>query len=148
MTLVMSAAERESFLAETHVGVLSVADGPDRAPLSLPVWYEYEPGGEIAFITGRDSRKMALVRAAGRVSLVAQEEALPYRYVSVEGPVVSIEEPVRQEDRRTMAERYLGAEDGARYLESTRDVQDSMAMVRVRPERWYTRDYRKSGRGS
>jgi PPOX class probable F420-dependent enzyme len=144
MTLVMSAAEREAFLAETHVGVLSVADGPGRAPLALPVWYVYEPGGEIAFITGRDSRKMALVRAAGRVSLVAQEAAPPYyRYASVEGPVVSIQDPARQEDRRAMAERYLGAEDGAKYLESTRDGQDSMVMVRVRPERWYTRDYRK-----
>ena len=69
--------------------------------------------------------------------------APPYRYASVEGPVVSIEDPARQEDRRTMAERYLGVDGGAQYLESTKDVADTMVMVRVRPERWYTRDYRK-----
>lgn len=143
MTLAMSASEREAFLAEAHVGILSVADGADRAPLALPVWYLYEPGGEVTFITGRSSRKMALVRQAGRVSLIAQESALPYRYASVEGPVVSIEDPAKQDDRRTMAERYLGAEDGARYLESTKDVADTMVTVRMRPERWYTRDYRK-----
>jgi PPOX class probable F420-dependent enzyme len=143
MTLAMSAAEREAFLADVHVGVLSVAGGADRAPLALPVWYLYEPGGEIAFITGRDSRKMALVREAGRVSLVVQDPTPPYRYASVEGSVVSIEDPARQEDRRTLAERYLGVEGGAQYLESTKDVADTMVMFRVRPERWYTRDYRK-----
>lgn len=143
MTLAMSASEREAFLAEAHVGILSVADGADRAPLALPVWYLYEPGGEVTFITGRDSRKMELVRQAGRVSLIAQESALPYRYASVEGPVVSIEDPAKQDDRRTMAERYLGAEDSALYLESTKDVADTMVTVRMRPERWYTRDYRK-----
>jgi general stress protein 26 len=85
MTLTMSATEREAFLAGLHVGVLSVADEAGRAPLAIPVWYLYEPGGDIAFITGRDSPKMDLVRKASRVSLVAQDEELPYRYVSVEG---------------------------------------------------------------
>jgi PPOX class probable F420-dependent enzyme len=144
MTLAMNAAEREAFLAQAHVAILSVADGPDRAPLALPVWYLYQPGGEIAVITGRDSRKMALIRTAGRVSLVAQEPTEPYRYASVEGQVVSFEDPARPEDRRIMAERYLGVEIAGRYLESTRDVADTMVMIRVRPERWYTRDYGKT----
>ncbi|MER7546388.1 pyridoxamine 5'-phosphate oxidase family protein [Spirillospora sp. NPDC127506] len=146
MSLTMSAAEREAFLAGPHVGILSVADDAGRAPLAMPVWYAYEPGGEITFITGRDSRKMALIRAAGRVSLVAQEAALPYRYVSVEGPVVGFEDPARPEDRRAMAERYLGAEGGAEYLEATKDAADTMVLTRVRPERWYTRDYTKQPR--
>nr|BFE79553.1 hypothetical protein GCM10020093_021540 [Planobispora longispora] len=77
MTLVMSVAEREAFLAGVHVGVLSVADEAGRAPLAVPVWYLYEPGGDIAFITARDSRKLELVRKAGRVSLVAQDEGCP-----------------------------------------------------------------------
>jgi len=143
MSLAMSAAEREGFLADPHVGILSVADEAGRAPLALPVWYAYEPGGEIVFITGRDSRKMTLIRAAGRVSLVVQEAAPPYRYASVEGPVAGFEEPARQEDRRALAERYLGAEGGAQYLEATKDVADTMVLTRVRPERWYTRDYTK-----
>ncbi|TDC82068.1 pyridoxamine 5'-phosphate oxidase [Actinomadura sp. 7K507] len=139
----MSAAEREAYLAEIRVGVLSITEGTERGPLAIPVWYLYEPGGEVTFITGRDSRKMALVQTAGRVSLVVQDASLPYRYVSVEGPVVSIEDPARQEDRRTLAERYLGTEGAAQYLESTKDVADTMVLVRIRPERWYTRDYSK-----
>ena len=42
--LQMSTTERESFLAELHVGVLAVerTDGP---PVVTPVWYRYEPSG-------------------------------------------------------------------------------------------------------
>ena len=48
--LKMTETEREAFLAGLHVGVLGVerADGP---PLVLPVWYSYEPGGEVVILT-------------------------------------------------------------------------------------------------
>ena len=45
MSMKMTAAEREAFLADLHVGVLSIAR-EGRAPLSAPIWYDYEPGGE------------------------------------------------------------------------------------------------------
>jgi hypothetical protein len=37
----LSKHEREQFLAEPHVVALSVAAGPDRAPLTVPIWYDY-----------------------------------------------------------------------------------------------------------
>ena len=143
MSLAMSSAEREAFLAESRVGVLSVADTDDRGPLSMPVWYLYEPGGEIAFSTGTNSRKMELIRAAGRVSLVVQTEQPPYRYVSVEGPVTAMA-PAEPGQRRALAERYLGPHGADEYLAATRDVASTMVLVRVRPDRWLSRDY---GRG-
>jgi PPOX class probable F420-dependent enzyme len=145
MTLAMSPQERERYLAEPRVGVLSVADHAGRAPLAVPVWYLYAPGGEIGFATARDSRKMSLVREAGRVSLVVQDERMPYRYLSVEGPVTAVEEPADPADRQALAERYLGPEGGAEYLASTKDVAHTMVMVRVRPEHWLSRDYTKGG---
>jgi nitroimidazol reductase NimA-like FMN-containing flavoprotein (pyridoxamine 5'-phosphate oxidase superfamily) len=45
MSLSMSQAEREEFLAGVHVGVLSVGAGEGRAPITTPVWYSYQPGG-------------------------------------------------------------------------------------------------------
>jgi nitroimidazol reductase NimA-like FMN-containing flavoprotein (pyridoxamine 5'-phosphate oxidase superfamily) len=44
MSLAMSEHERQEFLAGVHVGVISIerADGP---PLTVPIWYGYEPGG-------------------------------------------------------------------------------------------------------
>jgi nitroimidazol reductase NimA-like FMN-containing flavoprotein (pyridoxamine 5'-phosphate oxidase superfamily) len=51
MSLAMSVAEREQFLAGLHVGVLSVVSGQARAPLAVPVWYDYQPGGPVSVIT-------------------------------------------------------------------------------------------------
>ena len=55
MKLSMTRAEREAFLADVHVGVLAIPEA-GRGPLSAPIWYGYEPGGEIWVVTGRDSR--------------------------------------------------------------------------------------------
>ena len=46
MSLSMTVAERQAFLAEPHIGVISLAD-PDRGPLTAPIWYDYTPGGEL-----------------------------------------------------------------------------------------------------
>ncbi len=86
----MTKEEREAFLADLHVGVIAV-ERPDRAPLAVPIWYAYEPGGEVVVWTDTGSVKEKLIRAAGRFSLTAQVEQPPYRYVTVEGPVTAIE---------------------------------------------------------
>ena len=86
----MTEGERQEFLAGRHVGVVSVASGDGRPPHSTPVWYAYEPGGNISFFTGtqgRRSRKAGLVREAGVLSFLVQHEEFPYRYVTVEGTV-------------------------------------------------------------
>lgn len=142
----MTTAEREAFLAETHVAVISVADGA-RGPLTIPVWYAYEPGGDVRFVTGGGSRKAKLIRRAGRLGLCVQTETPPYQYVSIEGPVV-VGEPIDFErDIRRMAHRYLGREMGEAYLQMTADerAQGNNVLIRLTPERWFSVDYRKMG---
>jgi nitroimidazol reductase NimA-like FMN-containing flavoprotein (pyridoxamine 5'-phosphate oxidase superfamily) len=141
MSFAMSAADRERFLAGLHVGVLSVAVPADgsRAPLAVPVWYDYQPGGQVSVITGRSSRKGVAIRAAGRISLCAQDENPPYRYVSVEGPVV-IEE-LDPAGRLAMARRYLGTPGGDRYVASNPDPAGENVMIRMGPEHWLSVDY-------
>src|SRR5205807_2938090 len=65
---------------------LPICDGA--APLVTPVWYSYEPGGDVVFVFSAASEKVRLIEAAGRASLCAQTETVPYRYVAVEGPAV------------------------------------------------------------
>jgi PPOX class probable F420-dependent enzyme len=144
MRLAMTAEERERFLARVHVGVLSVAAGAGRAPLAVPVWYDYRPGGPVSVITGRTSRKGRAIVAAGRMSLCAQDEKPPYRYVSVEGPV-EMEEPDPAE-RLAMARRYLGPEGGDRYVAANPDPAGENVMFRMTPEHWLSVDYRKQTR--
>lgn len=139
MDMKMTIDEREAFLAGLHVGVLAVErnDGP---PLSIPVWYEYDPGGEVVIVIGADSLKHRLVAAAGRFSLCAQDENLPYKYVSVEGPVSSATD-ADVDDTLSMAHRYMGQELGDLCTEGT--AGDSIRRVAMRPERWFTVDYAK-----
>src|ERR1700733_1520132 len=104
--------ERQEFLGGLHVGVLSVAaDG--RPPASIPIWYDYPPGGNIRINTGASSRKAKLIEQAGAVTLVAQREEPPYQYVVVEGTVVETTKPTPEDVREAIAIRYLG-EDGGR----------------------------------
>ena len=144
MSKAMTKQERETFLADVHVGIISIPEA-GRGPLTVPIWYSYEPGGELRVITDTTSRKVRLLRAAGRFSLCAQTETSPYKYVSVEGPVVAIEPADRERDRRPMAHRYLGAQRGDRYIEMTRGEPGhaGSVVVRMRPERWLTVDYAK-----
>src|SRR5215475_523506 len=136
MSLAMTKEEREAFLADVHVAVISVAaDG--HGPLVVPIWYSYQPGGEVRIITGRTSRKGKLLERAGRFSLCVQTETLPYQYVSVEGPIVAVEAADLERHRRPLAHSYLGPGVGDRYIESTRDLV--VALFRMRPERWLTR---------
>ena len=144
----MSRAEREKFLAAVRVGVLSIADGA-RGPLTVPVWYGYEPGGEVWFVTDRDSRKGKRLLLVDRVSLCVQTETPPYQYVSIEGPITAIELADLERHSRVLAHRYLGREMGDHYLAgSGPGDRDGSIVVRVRPERWLTVDYGKAFGGS
>ena len=136
----MTKEEKQDFLAGLHVGVLSLSDNP-KGPLTVPIWYDYEPGGELWFITGPNSLKGKLLKVGERLSLMAQSEEPPYKYVSIEGPVVSIDEATNN-DLLTMAIRYLGKDGGEQYAKNSES--GGGVIVRVKPERWLSVDYGKS----
>ena len=142
-TLTMSRPEREQFLAATRVGVVSIAD-PNRGPLTVPVWSRYTPGGTLRFVTGANSRKAKLLRAAGRAGFCVQSETPPYQYVSIEGPI-TLGTPDREADVRQVALRYLGEQMGEMYLASTADDPEPAVLIELRPERWFSVDYSKMG---
>jgi PPOX class probable F420-dependent enzyme len=142
VSLRMTQAEREQFLAEVHVGVLAVALADD-APLTLPVWYSYQPGGVVTLTTGRGTRKARAIGAAGRFSLCVQDEQPPYKYVTVSGPAVV--EDVDLAERLAMARRYLGAEGGDAFIAANAGAEgeDDQVAIRMAPERWLTADFGK-----
>jgi PPOX class probable F420-dependent enzyme len=136
----MTREEREAFLAELHVGVIAV-ERPDRAPLSVPVWYGYQPGGDVLVWTDAGSVKEKLIRAAGRFALTAQDEQPPYRYVTAEGPVSGIEAADR-DTALSIAVRYLGEEEGSAFTEQY--LTSNSVLIRMRPQRWLSLDYSKA----
>lgn len=132
----MTESEREGFLADSHVGVLSVArDGI--GPLTVPVWYRYEPGGDVQIWMEGRSRKYRAIEQAGRFSFLVQTETWPYKYVSVEGPVTGATR-LTLEEGLAIAGRYLPEAEAAALMASERG-EDSL-LVRMRPERWLSND--------
>jgi PPOX class probable F420-dependent enzyme len=133
----MSRAEREEFLAGLHIGVLSVATGDGTGPLTIPIWYTYQPGGTLNVSTGPGTRKARAIAAAGRFSLCVQDERPPYKYVTVEGPAAI--EDATDAERLELARRYLGTEGGDAFLAAT--PSNGQVMIRMTPERWSSVDY-------
>ncbi|MFE2727722.1 pyridoxamine 5'-phosphate oxidase family protein [Kitasatospora sp. NPDC059327] len=144
MPFTMSIPDREAFLAGPHVGVLAVGDDGARATgslLAVPIWYSYRPGDTLTILTGRDSAKARRIRATGRFALCAQQEEPPCRYVSVEGPVVAIEDRVDPEERAAMAHRYMPPATARAYLAATTEQLTADIAIRMRPERWLSADF-------
>jgi uncharacterized protein len=141
----MTEREREEFLAEPRVGVLSVASDGDRPPLTVPLWYGYEPGGSVTFFTGtqgRKARKTHLIEKAGVLSLSVQHGEFPYKYVTVEGTVVGVDRPPSVGQMLAVARRYL-PEDAARgFVEAELGrASGELVLFTVRPDRWLTADF-------
>jgi nitroimidazol reductase NimA-like FMN-containing flavoprotein (pyridoxamine 5'-phosphate oxidase superfamily) len=145
----MTERERQEFLADPHIGVLSVASDGDRPPLTVPIWYGYRPGGNISFFTGtqgRKARKTGLIRRAGVLSLSVQREEFPYRYVTVEGTVAREDRPPCAEQMLAVARRYLPEEAARGFVEAELATPGSeLVLFTVRPDRWLTADFSEEG---
>ena len=137
--------ERQAFLAEPHVGVLSVASDDDRPPLTVPVWYGYQPGGHLTFFTGtqgRQARKTRLIQKAGVLSLLVQREEFPYKYVTVEGTVLQIDRPPSAAQMLAIVRRYLPEEQAQGFVKAELEHPASeLVLFTVRPDRWLTFDF-------
>ncbi|MFC5662573.1 pyridoxamine 5'-phosphate oxidase family protein [Kitasatospora misakiensis] len=132
--------ERERFLAEPRVAALSVDAGKGLGPLVVPVWYRYEPGGDVRVMTDAGCRKALLIEKAGRFSLMVECTEPQARYVSVEGPVVRTS-PGSIELFREVAAHYLAPE----LVESCVEIAAARyggerVVFHMRPERWLSRD--------
>lgn len=135
----MTKAAREAFFAEPHVAVFAVADA-GRGPCAVPIWYHYAPGDVVRMTIPESTLKMRLLRAAGRASLCAQQEALPSKYVSVEGPIEVLDGDVERWQRE-IALRYLGPKLAPRYLATNAGGLSDERLVVLRPERWWSVDF-------
>ena len=136
--------EREAFLAESHVAVLSLPSDDACPPLSFPVWYGYEPGGLITWYSYRSEpkpRKLRLIHRGSVLSLCVQREALPYKYVTVEGTVVAENDGPTSEQRLAIISRYLPADEAEAYLRNEIESGVNLVHFTIRPDRWASLDF-------
>ncbi len=137
--MALTREERELFLAEPHIAALSVNGEEGRAPLTVPMWYQYTPGGQPWVFTAAGSRKHRLIEAAGRFSLMVERVDPTLRYVSVEGPVAGTE-PGDDDRHAELARRYLPADRAERYLAYARSQPGEAVIISLRPHHWLSAD--------
>ncbi len=148
-SVTMSQEECEAYLARPLTGVISIAR-KDKAPLTVPTWYLYQPGGEIAFILEESSYRGKLIKRYERISLcVHSGDDLPPVYVTVEGELTGIT-PATPDDLFSLAVHYLGEARAKRYVDGvTGGAQDhsydlgDTVIMRIRPDRWISTDYKR-----
>jgi Pyridoxamine 5'-phosphate oxidase len=135
----LSVPDRELFLAEPHVAALSVSAGQGRGPFTVPIWYQYAPGGDAWVLTEARSRKAQLIEAARRFTLMVDRVMPTIRYVSVEGPVTRVV-PETDELLREITERYLPPDKVPAYLDFAKRELSEQVAIYLQPERWLTAD--------
>lgn len=121
--------ELVAFLSEReHLLRLATVD-EDGMPRLAPVWctHRAEGGGDgqILFTPRAGSVFLANLRRDPRIALSIDEDALPYRKVSIQGTATIVHD-VGNDDAwrdvyREIAERFLDPDAAARYLRATND---------------------------
>ena len=130
-------AEIADFLAEPgHLLRLATVDD-DGMPRISPVWCTYRPRpgglGSILFTPRERSVFFANLRRDPRIALSIDEDALPYRKVSVQG-AVQIEHDLGNDDAwrdtyREIACRFIPEENADAYLAATHDQPRALLSV-------------------
>ena len=126
-------------MAEPHIAALAVSAGQSRGPLTVPIWYQYEPGGEAWVMTAAGSRKARLIEEAGCFSLMVERLEPTIRYVSVEGPVTRTI-PGTDELLWEISRRYLPREKVPAYVEFAKAQLGEQVAIYLRPQRWLSAD--------
>ncbi|MFE7227413.1 pyridoxamine 5'-phosphate oxidase family protein [Nocardioides sp. NPDC057577] len=133
----ISRQDRQELLTQPLIAALSVARENGRAPLTVPIWYDYTPDGDAWFVTGKDSLKTRLIAAAGRCTLMVERLDPTVRYVSVEGPVRIAD--AEEGEAEAMARRYLPPEAADAYLAQAAGFPPEVT-IRLTPEHWISAD--------
>ena len=145
MPRTLSQPEREEFLAESRPATVSVEADDGRPPHTVPVWYAYEPGGNLSFFTGtggRRARKIELIDRSGAVSMCVQHPDWPYKYVTVEGTVVATDRPPSADQVLAVVGRYLPEDAAQGFVAEELGRSDSqLVLYTVRPDRWISFDF-------
>jgi hypothetical protein len=130
--------ERERFLADIHVGIVAHGTPTPGAPLASPVWYAYEPGGAVVFVTAANSLKALHLAALRTATFLVQDENPPQRFVGVSGPT-TVTAGASTAVRRRIALRHLPEDSVDAFLAMT--PADALVTVSLMPTNWWSTDF-------
>jgi PPOX class probable F420-dependent enzyme len=123
---------RDFLLHGTRTGKVAWV-GKDGAPHVAPVWFVLD-GDDVVFNTGADTGKGRALTREGRVSMVVDDEAPPFSFVKLDGPVTLHDD--LDEVRRfatIIGGRYMGADRAEEF--GRRNGVPGELLVRLHPSR-------------
>ncbi len=89
--------------ALAHIATL----GPDGAPQSSPVWFDWD-GEFLLFSQTKDRQKYKNVRRDARIAFSIVDPQNPYRYLEIRGRVARIDEDPDKAFINKMSAKYTG----------------------------------------
>lgn len=124
--------EQRDFLDESgHLLRLATIDD-DGMPRLAPVWFTHR-NDQVLFTPRQASVFLANIRRDPRIALSIDEDALPYRKVSVQGEAVIVHETGNDDEwrdvYREIACRFIEPEAADRYLAATLDQPRALVSV-------------------
>lgn len=130
--------EIDAFLDEPgHLVRIATVDG-DGHPRVVPTWF-IRSGDDVAFTPRGTSAFLANIRRDLRVGLSIDEEALPYRKVTIQGTARVLYEPGADDEWRDLyrevAKRYVPPAAADAYVDETDDQPRALIAVSLRDSR-------------
>lgn len=125
-------AERDTFLDQPGILCRVATVQPSGAPHVTPIWYIYSDGA--IYITPRsESSWLENIRREPRVALTIDEEAHPYRKVTIEGEARIVhdlgEDDAWRDLYRDIAKRYVPPEAAEAYVRATTDQPRALIAI-------------------
>ena len=124
--------ERQAFLDQPGILVRIATIRADGAPHVTPAWFIYEDG-EILITPRKESAWLAHLRRDPRIALTIDEEAGPYRKITVEGVARIAYDLGRdaewRDTYRRIACRYVPEAGAEHYIQETIDQPRALIAV-------------------
>jgi PPOX class probable F420-dependent enzyme len=109
-------SDAQSIIPASHLDLLTTQAlahvatiGPDGAPQSSPVWFDWD-GSRLLIGLAQDRQKLRNLRREPRVAVSIVDPTNPIRYLEVRGPVTFEEDPNREILAR-LVHKYTGSDD-------------------------------------
>jgi PPOX class probable F420-dependent enzyme len=128
----LSPAEREAFLAQPGILCRIATIKPDGAPHVTPVWFIHDRG-EVVVTPRKESAWLEHIRREPRVAITIDEEAGPYRKITLEG-IACFRYEIGRDDEwrdlyRAIARRYVPEAGAEHYIQETIDQPRALLAV-------------------
>lgn len=77
---------RDFMSAGSRTGKLATVN-EDGSPHVVPIWFDFDANGDVIFLTHADSVKAGNMQREPRVSLLADDETMPFSWAKIDGTV-------------------------------------------------------------